>query len=200
MVPEQQQQGKPQQVLGSHTGIQGLATTLLSLPSLTMCWLDPLLQAGATAQPATAPAPAPGSSSSSQLFQLPFWASADRSADIVLNFTAADAAQQQQEAAPVTFRGKPLASVSLRKGYFHGNVAVVRFGGQFITAVRKIQFYLTPRTSVADYPLNTDPSECVCATVPVPCLQLLGGCSHRVLTAWTGMCGEGFRGRVVQQA
>jgi hypothetical protein len=83
----------------------------------------------------------------------------DRSADIIMNFTAADVPQQQQEAGPISFRGKPLESLSLRKGYFHGNVAVVRFGGQYITAVRKIQFYITPRTSVADYPIDSDPSE-----------------------------------------
>lgn len=89
---------------------------------------------------------------------MPVWSS-NRSSDLILNFTTADAAARQQESAPITFRGKPLQSVSLRKGYFYGNLAVVRFGSQYITAVRKIQFYLTPRTSVADYPLEKDPKK-----------------------------------------
>lgn len=96
---------------------------------------------------------------SSFQIQMPVW-SVNRSSDLILNFTTADAAARQQESAPITFRGKPLQSVSLRKGYFYGNLAVVRFGSQYITAVRKIQFYLTPRTSVADYPLEQDPSKC----------------------------------------
>jgi len=101
---------------------------------------------------------------SSFQIQMPVWSS-NRSSDLILNFTTADAAARQQESAPITFRGKPLQSVSLRKGYFYGNLAVVRFGSQYITAVRKIQFYLTPRTSVADYPLEKDPSKCCCTVL-----------------------------------
>jgi hypothetical protein len=89
---------------------------------------------------------------------MPPW-TLERSTDVVLNFTVADAAARQQEAAAITFRGKPLDSVSLRKGYFYGNLAVVRFGSHYITAVRKIQFYITPRTAVKDYPLDPDPSK-----------------------------------------
>jgi hypothetical protein len=89
---------------------------------------------------------------------LPPWAAA-RSTDLVLNFTAADAAAQHSEAGTITFRGQPLASVTLRKGYFYGNLAVVRFVGTYIIAVRKIQFYITPRSSVPDYPTDADPSE-----------------------------------------
>jgi hypothetical protein len=103
-------------------------------------------------------ATAAGAASSFQIL-LPPWQATDRSADLVLNFTAADAAAREQESGPITFRDKPLDSVSLRKGYFYGNLAVVRFGSQYVIAVRKIQFYLTPRTAVADYPTDTDPSE-----------------------------------------
>lgn len=103
-------------------------------------------------------AAAAGVGSGSFQILLPPWTT-DRSADIALNFTAADAAARQQETGPITFRDKPLDSVSLRKGYFYGNLAVVRFGSQYVIAVRKIQFYLTPRTAVADYPTDPDPSE-----------------------------------------
>lgn len=108
--------------------------------------------------PDTTAAAAAGVVSASFQILLPPWTT-DRSADIVLNFTAADAAAREQEVAPITFRDKPLDSVSLRKGYFYGNLAAVRLGSQYIIAVRKIQFYLTPRTAVADYPTDPDPSE-----------------------------------------
>jgi hypothetical protein len=90
--------------------------------------------------------------------RLPPWAAA-RSTDLALNFTAADAAAQRSEEGPIKFRDQPLASVTLRKGYFYGNLAVVRFGSRYITAVRKIQFYITPRASVPDYPTDADSSE-----------------------------------------
>lgn len=102
--------------------------------------------------------PAASAADSSLQILIPPW-TVDRSTDLILNFTSADAAAREQEAAPVTFRGKPLDPVSLRKGYFYGNLAIVRFGSQYITAVRKIQFYITPRTAVADYPMDPDPSK-----------------------------------------
>jgi hypothetical protein len=52
----------------------------------------------------------------------------------------------------------PLCPTS--QGYYYGNVAAVRFGGQLVLAVRKIQFHLTPRTSVADYPPPGKPGAC----------------------------------------
>lgn len=98
---------------------------------------------------------------------VPLWTQ-NRSVDLVLNFSKADAAAQAQEAGAIKFRGKHLKSVSLKKGYFHGNIAVVRFGTQYITAVRKIQFYITPRSSVPHYPLDKDPSECEVVVVVHP--------------------------------
>jgi hypothetical protein len=89
---------------------------------------------------------------------LPLWAQT-RSSDIQLDFSKADAPDlQQQQDQPVTFRGLPL-NVTHRQGPYHGNVAVVRFGSQFVLAVRKIQFYLSPRNQLPDYPRDADPSE-----------------------------------------
>ena len=44
-------------------------------------------------------------------------------------------------------------------GYYHGNVAVVRYGTKFIAAVRKMHFYKTLRTDIEGYPLSDKPNE-----------------------------------------
>ncbi|KAI8477356.1 MAG: hypothetical protein J3K34DRAFT_397993 [Monoraphidium minutum] len=44
-------------------------------------------------------------------------------------------------------------------GYYHGNVAIVRFGTKFVAAVRKMHFYKTLRTDIPDYPLSNKPNE-----------------------------------------
>jgi hypothetical protein len=51
-------------------------------------------------------------------------------------------------------------NVTHRQGYYYGNVAVARLGSQFVLAVRKIQFYMSLRSAVPDYPQEADPSEC----------------------------------------
>jgi hypothetical protein len=80
------------------------------------------------------------------------------SADISLDFSAADAAAQQQDRGPIIFRNAPLEVVN-PQGYYYGNVAAVRFGNDIVIAVRKIKFYLSLRTAVKGYPLSPDPGE-----------------------------------------
>lgn len=85
----------------------------------------------------------------------PAWA--HQRSDFQLDFSEADAAvTQQQQRQPVNFRGEPL-NITHQQGYYHGNIAIVRFGSQFYVAVRKIQFYFTLRTQLPEYPLDDDP-------------------------------------------
>ncbi|KAF6264081.1 hypothetical protein COO60DRAFT_1698523 [Scenedesmus sp. NREL 46B-D3] len=113
----------------------------------------------AQAQQAAAPAYTSSPTSTSGLrVTIPLWAQS-RSSDIRLDFSTADASTlQQHQDQPVAFRGLAL-NVTHRQGYYHGNVAVARLGSQFVLAVRKIQFYLTLRSQVPDYPLEEDPSK-----------------------------------------
>lgn len=39
-------------------------------------------------------------------------------------------------------------------GYYHGNVAIVRFGPHVIAAVRKMHFYKMLRTALDAYPIR----------------------------------------------
>jgi hypothetical protein len=119
----------------------------------------------AQAQPTAAAASSSGSGSDSTTnnaldlnITLPVWAQT-RSSDFQLDFSAADAPiLQQQQAQLATFQGLPL-NVTHQQGYYYGNVAVARFGSQVVLAVRKIQFYLSLRSQLPDYPQDPDPSE-----------------------------------------
>lgn len=52
-----------------------------------------------------------------------------------------------------------MPQVKYHIGYYHGNVAVVRFGTKMIAAVRKMHFYKTLRTDIEGYPISTKPNE-----------------------------------------
>lgn len=86
------------------------------------------------------------------------------SSDIVLDFSKADpnfaydwrykpasSAGQQPPTAHVPFRGRDMP-VQFPLGHFHGNVAVVRFGGRLVAAVRKMYFFKTTREQIEGYP------------------------------------------------
>lgn len=82
----------------------------------------------------------------------PLWMR-NRSADIVLNFHKADPNYKHPSLGVVAVRGKPM-KVNFHIGYYHGNVAIVRFGSKFVLAVRKMHFYKTLRSDLQGYPLS----------------------------------------------
>eukprot|EP00775_Hariotina_reticulata_P011142 gene11142-11295_t len=95
--------------------------------------------------------------SSAVLGQQPIWVQ-NRSADIVLDFSKADPHFKHPSLGVVTVRGRP-TKVNFHIGYYHGNVAIVRYGNRFILAVRKMHFYKTLRSSLEGYPLSTKKDE-----------------------------------------
>lgn len=90
--------------------------------------------------------------SSAVLGEQPVWM-LNRSADIVLDFRKADPTYKHPSLGVVAVRGKPM-KVNFHIGYYHGNVAIVRFGSTFVLAVRKMHFYKTLRSDLAGYPLS----------------------------------------------
>jgi hypothetical protein len=91
--------------------------------------------------------------SASVLGQQPVWVQ-NRSADIVLDFRKADPHYRHPSPGTVQIRGKDM-KVNFHIGYYHGNVAMVRYGTSFILAVRKMHFYKTMRSAIENYPLST---------------------------------------------
>ncbi|GBF90891.1 hypothetical protein Rsub_03746 [Raphidocelis subcapitata] len=89
--------------------------------------------------------------------KLPIWAT-NRSADIPLDFSKADPEAAYPGLGSITYRGKTM-QVKYHIGYFHGNVAMVRFGDRLVAAVRKMYFYKTLRTDIEGYPLSDKPNE-----------------------------------------
>lgn len=96
------------------------------------------------------------------LVKQPIWMS-NRSADIVLNFSSADPNYKHPSLGVVSVRGKPM-KVNFHIGYYHGNVAIVRFGNNFMMAVRKMHFYKTLRSDLEGYPLSDKKGESVSCT------------------------------------
>lgn len=92
------------------------------------------------------------------LGEQPLWMR-NRSADIVLNFQKADPNYKHPSLGVVAVRGKPM-KVNFHIGYYHGNVAIVRFGAKFMLAVRKMHFYKTLRSDLQGYPLSDKKGEC----------------------------------------
>lgn len=90
--------------------------------------------------------------SASVLGEQPIWMR-NRSADIVLDFQKADPHYKHPSLGVIAVRGKPM-KVNFHIGYYHGNVAIVRFGGKFVLAVRKMHFYKTLRSDLEGYPLS----------------------------------------------
>lgn len=90
--------------------------------------------------------------SSAVLGEHPVWM-LNRSADIVLDFQKADPTYKHPSLGVVAVRGKPM-KVNFHIGYYHGNVAIVRFGSKFVLAVRKMHFYKTLRSDLQGYPLS----------------------------------------------
>jgi hypothetical protein len=90
--------------------------------------------------------------SSAVLGEQPGWM-LNRSADIVLDFRKADPTYKHPSLGVVAVRGKPM-KVNFHIGYYHGNVAIVRFGSKFVLAVRKMHFYKTLRSDLEGYPLS----------------------------------------------
>jgi hypothetical protein len=82
----------------------------------------------------------------------PLWV-ANRSADIVLDFRKADPHFRHPSLGVVAVRGQAMR-VNFHIGYFHGNVAIVRYGNRFVMAVRKMHFYKTLRSELQGYPLS----------------------------------------------
>jgi hypothetical protein len=64
----------------------------------------------------------------------------------------------QKPTSPHPFTPTP-PKVKYHIGYYHGNVALVRFGHKIVAAVRKMHFYKTLRTDIEAYPLSTKPNE-----------------------------------------
>jgi hypothetical protein len=91
------------------------------------------------------------------LGELPIW-SQNRSADIVLDFRKADPNFKHPSLGTIRFRGQDL-TVRYHIGYYHGNVAIVRFGTKFFIAVRKMHFFKTLRTQIEAYPLSKKPGK-----------------------------------------
>jgi hypothetical protein len=91
--------------------------------------------------------------SASVLGQQPVWVQ-NRSEDIVLDFRKADPHYRHPNPGVVQVRGKDMR-VNFHIGYYHGNVAMVRYGTSFILAVRKMHFYKTLRSAIENYPLST---------------------------------------------
>jgi len=91
------------------------------------------------------------------LTQLPIWTT-NRTADIVLDFSKADPDFRFPGLGTINFRGKSM-KVKYHIGYYHGNVAIVRFGSKLVAAVRKMHFYKTLRTDIEAYPISTKPNE-----------------------------------------
>ena len=77
----------------------------------------------------------------------------NRSADVRLDFSRADKAFRHPSPGVVRVRGRD-TRVNFHIGYYHGNVAVVRYGERFVMAVRKMHFYKTLRSSLPNYPLS----------------------------------------------
>lgn len=90
--------------------------------------------------------------SAAVLGEQPLWMR-NRSADIVLDFSKADPHYKHPSLGVVAVRGKPM-KVNFHIGYYHGNVAMVRFGSKFMLAVRKMHFYKTLRSDLEGYPLS----------------------------------------------
>lgn len=91
--------------------------------------------------------------SAAVLGEQPVWVQ-NRSADIVLDFSKADPRFRHPSLGRVKVRNKE-TKVDFHIGYYHGNVAVVRYGTEFLMAVRKMHFYKTLRTALENYPLST---------------------------------------------
>lgn len=91
--------------------------------------------------------------SATVLGQQPVWVQ-NRSADIVLDFRKADPHYRHPSPGMVQIRGKDM-KVNYHIGYYHGNVAMVRYGTSFVLAVRKMHFYKTLRSAIENYPLST---------------------------------------------
>lgn len=106
--------------------------------------------------------------SSAVLGEQPLWMR-NRSADIVLDFQKADPHYKHPSLGVVAVRGKPM-KVNFHIGYYHGNVAIVRFGSKFVLAVRKMHFYKTLRSDLQGYPLSDKKG--------AQQLGSLGGCGH----------------------
>lgn len=87
----------------------------------------------------------------------PVWMQ-NRSADIILDFRKADPNFRHPSLGRVQVRGKD-TKVDFHIGYYHGNVAIVRYGTEFLLAVRKMHFYKTLRSSLENYPLSTKKGE-----------------------------------------
>lgn len=87
----------------------------------------------------------------------PVWMQ-NRSADIILDFRKADPNFRHPSLGRVQVRGKD-TKVDFHIGYYHGNVAIVRYGTEFLLAVRKMHFYKTLRSSLENYPLSTKKDE-----------------------------------------
>eukprot|EP00882_Tetradesmus_deserticola_P005791 GHRQ01006096.1.p1 GENE.GHRQ01006096.1~~GHRQ01006096.1.p1 ORF type:complete len:462 (+),score=146.26 GHRQ01006096.1:352-1737(+) len=95
--------------------------------------------------------------STSVLGEQPVWVQ-NQSADIVLDFRKADPQYKHPSPGVVQIRGKDMR-VNFHIGYYHGNVAMVRYGTNFIVAVRKMHFYKTLRSAIQNYPLSTKKDE-----------------------------------------
>eukprot|EP00879_Flechtneria_rotunda_P016193 GHRR01016938.1.p1 GENE.GHRR01016938.1~~GHRR01016938.1.p1 ORF type:complete len:395 (+),score=66.63 GHRR01016938.1:322-1506(+) len=95
--------------------------------------------------------------SASTLEEQPVWVQ-NRSTDIILDFSKADPYYKHPSLGVVSIRDKPMR-VNFHIGYYHGNVAVVRYGTKFVMAVRKMQFYKTLRSAIENYPLSTKKDE-----------------------------------------
>lgn len=95
--------------------------------------------------------------SAAVLGDVPVWVQ-NRSADIVLDFRKADPHYKHPSFGMVQVRGKGMR-VNFHIGYYHGNVAIVRYGTSFLMAVRKMHFYKTLRTAIENYPLSTKKGE-----------------------------------------
>lgn len=90
--------------------------------------------------------------SAAVLGEQPIWMQ-NRSADIILDFSKADPNFRHPSFGRVAVRGKE-RKVDFHIGYYHGNVAIVRYGTEFRMAVRKMHFYKTLRSSLENYPLS----------------------------------------------
>ena len=107
------------------------------------------------------------------LVEQPIWMR-NRSADIVLDFKQADPHYKHPSLGVVAVRGKPM-KVNFHIGYYHGNVAIVRFGNKFVLAVRKMHFYKTLRSDLEGYPLSDKKGKQTCRGRAVSCCSVCLG-------------------------
>eukprot|EP00879_Flechtneria_rotunda_P016376 GHRR01017133.1.p1 GENE.GHRR01017133.1~~GHRR01017133.1.p1 ORF type:complete len:175 (+),score=45.89 GHRR01017133.1:322-846(+) len=118
--------------------------------------------------------------SASTLEEQPVWVQ-NRSTDIILDFSKADPYYKHPSLGVVSIRDKPMR-VNFHIGYYHGNVAVVRYGTKFVMAVRKMQFYKTLRSAIENYPLSTKKGA-LCRTTGDKVLRQQPGVHNRWLAA-----------------